>query len=138
VKRLLIYIITLLLHCHAIAQGYTVKNYSVEHGLPFVQVRGLVQDSNGYMYAFGYGNIGKFDGKNFSNIGKNFGINEYNILSLTINKSNNDLWVGTSNGLSKISKHNVLNAKLGTTIKNYGLALKMDYTKKINPTRLKK
>ncbi len=99
------------------AQGFTVKNYSVEHGLPFVQVRGLVQDTNGYMYPYGYGNIGKFDGKNFTIIGKNIGINDYNILSLSINK-NNELWVGTSNGISKISKNKVINFNTNEEIKN--------------------
>jgi hypothetical protein len=61
VHKLLLYIFLLFANCIANAQGYTAKNYSVEHGLPFIQVRGSAQDSNGYIYVFGYGGIGKFE-----------------------------------------------------------------------------
>jgi ligand-binding sensor domain-containing protein len=117
-KSLIFHILLCIFYSHAWSQGYTVKNYSVEHGLPFVQVRGMVQDSNGSLYAFGYGSIGKFDGKNFSTIGKNIGLDEYNILSVTINEKTNDVWVGTSNGLNRISNNKVYNYNNNSDIKN--------------------
>ncbi len=91
------------------SQGYTIKNYSVEHGLPFVQVKGTKQDTNGYIYAYGYGSVGKFDGKNFQNFGPQEGLKEYNILSLVVDRKTNHVWLGTSNGINKIVNNKVYN-----------------------------
>ncbi len=116
--KFLIYIVLLFAYYTAQAQGYTTKNYSVEHGLPFIQVRGSAQDSNGYIYVFGYGGIGKFDGKNFYTFGQQNGILEYNILSLSIDPVSNDAWVGTANGIYKISSKTSSNFQSQAILKN--------------------
>ncbi len=117
-RKTILYILLLALYSNIASQGYTTKNYSVEHGLPFIQVRGTEQDNNGYIYVFGYGSIGKFDGKRFYNFGQENGILEYNILSLTINPRTDDVWVGTANGIYKIMGNTLYNFKSNSNIKN--------------------
>lgn len=90
-------------------QQYFFKNYSVENGLPFVQVSALFQDSKGYLWGGGYGGLSRFDGKEFSNYNKKNGLIDHNVNVICESDSGN-IFIGTNKGFSVFSNN---------TIKNY-------------------
>lgn len=82
------------------AQSLNFRNYSVEDGLPFVQVYTIFQDSKGYLWSGGYGGLSRFDGKNFTNFSPKNGLPDYWVSSIA-EDSRGDLWVGTISGASR-------------------------------------
>lgn len=87
------------------SQQFHFKNYSVESGLPFVQVYCMYQDSKGYLWSGGYGGLSRFDGKEFINYSpKNGLINHY--VNAICEDDSGYIYVGTIEGLSilKIQK----------------------------------
>lgn len=97
----------------AIAQSHYFKNYSVEDGLPFVNVSTIFQDSKGNLWSGGYGGLSQFDGISFTNYSPKNGLLNHAVTC--INEDNQgDLWVGTISGLNKISAKRIS----GFTTKN--------------------
>ncbi len=82
------------------AQTFNFRNYSVDDGLPFVQVYTIFQDSKGYLWSGGYGGLSRFDGKTFTNFSPRSGLPNYWVTSIT-EDSRGDLWVGTIKGASR-------------------------------------
>src|SRR6266705_1371469 len=64
------------------AQTYNFRNYSVDDGLPFVQVSCIFQDSKGYLWTGGYGGLSRFDGKNFVNFAPKNGLADHFVTSV--------------------------------------------------------
>jgi ligand-binding sensor domain-containing protein len=94
------------------AQQFYFKNYSVESGLPFVQVFCLYQDSKGYLWSGGYGGLSCFDGKEFINYSpKNGLINHY--VNAICEDDMENIYVGTVEGLS-ILRHKKIVASYNT------------------------
>ncbi|MBL7932374.1 MAG: histidine kinase [Bacteroidia bacterium] len=85
------------------AQQFFFKNYSVESGLPFVQVSCIFQDSEGYLWSGGYGGLSRFDGKQFQNFNRKEGLIDHNVNSICADENGN-VYVGTNKGLSVLSK----------------------------------
>ena len=78
-------ILILLLQFSVFGQQYNFKNYSVENGLPYVQIFTIFQDSRGYLWSGGYGGLSKFNGKTFQNYSPKNGLQIITlILSLKI------------------------------------------------------
>ncbi|MBX3163121.1 MAG: histidine kinase [Bacteroidetes bacterium] len=92
------------------AQQYFFKNYSVENGLPFVQVSCMYQDKNGYLWSGGYGGLSRFDGKEFLNFNRKNGLINQNVNAICEDDAQN-IYVGTNKGLSVLS---------GQKFSNYG------------------
>jgi ligand-binding sensor domain-containing protein len=89
------------------AQQYYFKNYSVEHGLPFVQVFCMYQDNKGYLWSGGYGGLSRFDGKEFLNFSpKNGLINHY--VNTICEDDSGKIYAGTVEGLSVIKDGKVI------------------------------
>lgn len=84
------------------AQQNNFRNYSVEHGLPFVHVYSLYQDSSGYLWSGGYGGLSRFDGFEFKNYTPRDGLANHWVTAITGDKKGN-LWVGTINGISSLN-----------------------------------
>jgi ligand-binding sensor domain-containing protein len=82
------------------AQSLNFRNYSVDDGLPFVDVYTIFQDSKGYLWSGGYGGLSSFDGKHFTNYSPKNGLPDYWVTSIT-EDSRGDLWVGTIKGASR-------------------------------------
>ncbi len=82
------------------AQSLNFRNYSVDDGLPFVEVYTIFQDSKGYLWTGGYGGLSRFDGKTFANFSPHDGLPNYWVTSIT-EDSRGDLWVGTISGASR-------------------------------------
>jgi ligand-binding sensor domain-containing protein len=99
------------------AQQFHFKNYSVENGLPFVQVYCMYQDSKGYLWSGGYGGLSCFDGKEFINYSpKNGLINHY--VNAICEDDSGMIYAGTVEGLSILKNKKILanfNAKNGLT-----------------------
>jgi ligand-binding sensor domain-containing protein len=92
--------VLLLLVKQIYSQSYNFKNYSVENGLPFIQIFAIHQDSRGYLWTTGYGGLSRFDGKEFINYGPRNGLaNHYASAIASCVKGN--LWIGTKDGLNE-------------------------------------
>jgi len=84
-------------------QQYNFKNYSVESGLPYVQIFSMFQDSKGYLWSGGYGGASKFNGKTFKNYSPKNGLANHYVNAITEDLNNNK-YIGTIEGLSRIDK----------------------------------
>lgn len=83
------------------AQTYHFRNYSVDDGMPFVQVYTIYQDSKGYLWTGAYGGLSKFDGLRFTNYSPMSGLPTHWVTSITEHE-NNTLWIGTIQGLAAL------------------------------------
>jgi ligand-binding sensor domain-containing protein len=86
-----------------VAQQYNFKNYSVESGLPYVQIFAMYQDSKGYLWSGGYGGASKFNGHVFQNYSPKNGLANHYVNAI-IEDQFHLVTVGTINGLSVIDK----------------------------------
>lgn len=107
------------------AQQYHFKNYTVDNGLPFVQVFCMIQDQKGYLWSGGYGGLSRFDGKEFLNFSpKNGLVNHY--VNAICEGDSGMIYVATIEGLS-ILKNNkpfaALSTKNGLPDKNVNCVL---------------
>lgn len=75
------------------------RNYSVEQGLSYVQVKTIFQDRLGYLWTGGYGGLSRFDGRKFVNYSPVEGLVNYSVNCLEEDALGN-LWIGTIRGLS--------------------------------------
>ena len=75
------------------------RNYSVEQGLSYVQVKTIFQDRLGYIWTGGYGGLSRFDGRKFVNYSPVEGLVNYSVNCLEEDAQGN-LWIGTIRGLS--------------------------------------
>jgi ligand-binding sensor domain-containing protein len=85
------------------AQQYNFKNYSVESGLPYVQIFAMFQDSKGYLWSGGYGGASKFNGKTFVNYSPKNGLSNHYVNAITEDQFQL-VTIGTIDGLSVIDK----------------------------------
>lgn len=85
------------------SQQYNFKNYSVESGLPYVQIFAMCQDSKGNLWSGGYGGASKFNGKTFKNYSPKNGLANHYVNAI-IEDQFHLMTVGTINGLSVIDK----------------------------------
>jgi sensor histidine kinase YesM/ligand-binding sensor domain-containing protein len=83
----------------ACAQSFNFRNYTVEDGLPYVQIYDAFQDDKGYLWTGGYGGLSSFDGVKFSNYSPRQGLINYWVTSISQDSAKN-LIVGTLEGLS--------------------------------------
>ncbi len=101
--RLLLFGLFLLLPLMQFAQQYNFKNYSVESGLPYVQIFAMFQDSRGYLWSGGYGGASKFNGKTFQNYSPKNGLANHYVNAITEDQFHL-VTIGTIDGISVIDK----------------------------------
>jgi len=82
------------------AQSYFYRNYSVEDGLPFINVSTIFQDSKGNLWSGGYGGLSRFDGITFTNFSPKDGLLNH-FVSCIIEDNKNNIWIGTISGINK-------------------------------------
>ncbi|MBI3518273.1 MAG: histidine kinase [Bacteroidetes bacterium] len=87
------------------SQQYNFKNYSVESGLPYVQIFAMFQDSKGNLWSGGYGGASKFNGKTFKNYSPKNGLANHYVNAI-IEDQFHLVTIGTIDGLSVIDKVN--------------------------------
>jgi ligand-binding sensor domain-containing protein len=97
--RLLLLLLCLLPETGA-AQSYFFRNYSVEDGLPFVNVSAIYQDRNGNLWTGGYGGLSRFDGISFTNYSPKDGLLNHFVTCITEDNQHN-IWLGTISGINK-------------------------------------
>ena len=90
------------------AQSFNFKNYTVEDGLPYVQIYDIFQDDKGYLWTGGYGGLSSFNGKNFTNYSPRQGLVNYWVTSISQDSSKN-LIIGTLEGLSVFDGNKFIN-----------------------------
>jgi ligand-binding sensor domain-containing protein len=86
----------------ALSQSLNFRQYSVDDGLPFVQVNTIYQDNSGNLWTGGYGGLSRFDGIHFTNFSPRDGLPNHFVRSIT-QDSRGDLWVGTIGGAARYS-----------------------------------
>jgi ligand-binding sensor domain-containing protein len=85
------------------AQQYNFKNYSVESGLPYIQIFAMFQDSKGHLWSGGYGGASKFNGRTFKNYSPKNGLANHYVNAI-IEDQFHLITIGTIDGLSVIDK----------------------------------
>ncbi len=88
------------------SQQFYFRNYSVENGLPFVQVYCMFQDSRGYLWSGGYGGLSCFDGKDFINYSPKNGLINHYVNAICEDDSGN-IYAGTLEGLSVLTREKI-------------------------------
>jgi PAS domain S-box-containing protein len=96
----------LLLHIRLFSQLYHIKNYSLDDGLPQLQVFSIEQDTYGFIW-FGtaYG-LARYDGNEFILYGLESGLPDVEIITLCEGDSG-QIWVGTALGLCRIDQKKI-------------------------------
>ena len=91
------------------AQNYgniKFENFTIEQGLPQASVETMIQDKKGYLWLGTNDGLARYNGYEFKVYGNEIGIDNSivgnYIVDLEID-NNNNLWVATTNGLSKIN-----------------------------------
>lgn len=83
------------------SQNYVLKPYSVTEGLPQSQVYDIIEDHNGQLwFATRGGGVARFNGSEFKVFTTNDGLVN-NFASSLFQDSKNNVWIGTSNGVSQ-------------------------------------
>ena len=101
--RLLILGLVFLLPFRGYSQQYNFKNYSVESGLPYIQIFAMFQDSKGNLWSGGYGGASEFNGKTFKNYSPKNGLANHYVNAI-IEDQFHLITIGTIDGLSVIDK----------------------------------
>lgn len=114
-KHFSIFIVLLVSLFKGYSQSYNFKQYSVENGLPFIQIFSVFQDDRGYLWTSGYGGLSRFDGKEFINYSPKNGLANHYVNAVTCCSKGN-LWIGTKSGLNEFvneQKFNTYTTKNG-------------------------
>jgi signal transduction histidine kinase/ligand-binding sensor domain-containing protein len=87
----------------ACAQVLPVRTFTVNDGLPSNQIRSIVQDGRGYLWAGTYaGGVSTYDGTTFRTLTTNDGLPSSIVWSLSASRRSPDVvWLGTWGGLYK-------------------------------------
>ena len=102
IKHLFLHLF-LFLTLTSVAQSTFFRNYSVEDGLPFINVSTIFQDSKGNLWSGGYGGLSKFDGISFTNFTTKDGLLNHFVTSISEDNEGN-LWIGTISGINKFDR----------------------------------
>jgi signal transduction histidine kinase len=101
IRHILLFILLCKSIAGAFSQDYSIKNYSVEDGLPHSRVVVLSEDSKGYLWIGTYGGgISRFDGRKFESFDESNGLISSVILGVEMDSKNN-VWICTPLGISK-------------------------------------
>ena len=105
------FLLSFLVFC-AKSQNYELKSYSIADGLPQSQVYDITEDHNGNLWlATRGGGVAKFNGANFEVYTTQEGlVNNY--ISAVFHDSRENVWIGTSNGVSLFNGIRFRNFKL--------------------------
>ncbi|RIJ46467.1 hybrid sensor histidine kinase/response regulator [Maribellus luteus] len=86
------------------AQNMRFKHYDNTRELSHNSIRHIVQDKNGFLWLGTFDGLNRFDGYQFkpylSSDSKTNTINNDDITALVIDADNEDMWIGTRNGLT--------------------------------------
>lgn len=83
----------------ALAQKYTLENYTAKTGLPQNSVNDIIQDHLGYLWFATQGGAARFDGYEFVNFNSLNGLPDDYVNCLLADKSGR-IWFGTQGGLA--------------------------------------
>lgn len=88
------------------AQNLKFKHYNDNDGLSHNSVRHIVQDEKGFLWLGTFSGLNRFDGYQFksylSNSTKENKLYNDDITVLKLDKENNNLWIGTRRGLTRL------------------------------------
>ena len=127
-SKILFFILCVFLSLDSRAQSihdFSIKNYSIEDGLPSNECHDILQDSSGYIWIATDRGLVKYDGYEFKTYGQAEGLNNISCLDICLDRQNN-VWIHTWNeGLYKYDSkkdtiyYHELNEKIPEITKNY-------------------
>jgi len=82
------------------AQQYSIKNYTIDDGLPGSLSLDVNQDQDGIMWIASYSGLVRYNGTHFITFSTANGLSTNGIRNLRFDKDHN-IWLGTDNGLTK-------------------------------------
>ncbi len=89
----------------ALAQNYSMRNFTAVDGLPQSQVNAMVEDANGYLWIGTFaGGLARFDGREFKVYTTLDGLFSNTVNSLQLD-SHQNLWIVHPRGLTKFDGH---------------------------------
>jgi ligand-binding sensor domain-containing protein/signal transduction histidine kinase len=98
--RILLGLFAVMAHC-ALAQKYSLRNFTAVDGLPQSQVWAMVEDANGYLWIGTLGGgLARFDGKQFQVYTTLDGLLSNQVSSLQLD-SHQNLWIVHPHGITK-------------------------------------
>ncbi len=103
-KFLLPTYILILFSVSVYAQRYTIRNFSVQDGLPQSQISAIFQDRDGYLWIGTYDGLSRFDGREFRNFYRHDGLAE-NFVRTIMQRRNGDIWFGHYHGHISVLNH---------------------------------
>ncbi|MEY3399056.1 MAG: hypothetical protein RL220_1650, partial [Bacteroidota bacterium] len=111
IKRILS-ILFVFMCSHMYAQQYSFVQYNVRNGLAQSQVRCMIQDSRGYIWAGTLGGVSRFDGRHFENFDRQDGLpsNQVNCL---FELPDGSIAAGGNGGVALISPFGISTLSLG-------------------------
>lgn len=109
-RHILLFILLCKTIAGAFSQDYSIKNYSVEEGLPHSRVVVLNEDSKGYLWVGTYGGgVSRFDGRKFESFDESNGLVSSVVMGIEVDSKDN-VWICTPLGISKFD---------GTSFRNF-------------------
>ena len=100
-KIFLLFTLLLFISCFSFGQKLTIKNYSIDDGLPQLQILDEYQDYTGAMwFATNGSGISRFDGLKFDNYTTKRGLKSNHVFCF-YEDNNKELWIATAKGLNK-------------------------------------
>ena len=103
-------------------EGYAVKTFTTDQGLPHNHIRGLAQDKDGFLWIASWDGLSRWDGYEF----KNYYHNPADTTSLIYFQADNvfvdgqnNVWILTIHGISKYNRaqDNFTSYRVGTSVK---------------------
>jgi len=92
-------------HGLAVIHQNKLRVITTENGLPFNDVRSILEDREGIIWIGGFGGVAKFLGRAFTTYTAKDGLGADNVRPIT-RGPNGNLWVGTIDGLSRFDGEN--------------------------------
>lgn len=91
----------------AIAQQFSILNYTVNDGLPSNQINATCEDSNGFLWIGTTNGVSRFNGKSFVNYGYTEGLQDL-FVEAVYEDSHHRLWIGTLSGIAELRGNRVV------------------------------
>lgn len=85
-RSLFIYFLLLIVFCSSYGQDYNYIQYTTADGLPSNYVYGVIEDDDGFIWAYTENGIAKFDGYTFKNFGIKDGLSNNDITTMVKDK----------------------------------------------------
>ncbi|MFC2152454.1 two-component regulator propeller domain-containing protein [Bacteroidota bacterium] len=98
---------------------YTLKSWTIDHGLPSNAINDIIQSKNGYIWIATYGGVVRFDGIKFTKYtSQNSNALLTEATKLIREDKNGTIWIGTQKGIALFDNYNLYRKASLKTLEN--------------------